>query len=42
MRVVILSEFFEFCFQIIGIPEEHMVKESAANGFDESFNEGTR
>ena len=42
MRVVILSESFQFYFQIIGIPEEHVVKQFAANGPDHSLDERMR
>jgi len=37
MRVVILSESFQFSRQIICVPEEHRVKEFAAQSSDESL-----
>ena len=33
-RIVVLSKSFKFSLQIIGIPEDHMVKKFAAKGFD--------
>ena len=42
MRIVILPESSQFPLQIIGIPEEHMVEEFAANGSAQSFDEGMR
>jgi len=42
MRVVILPESFQFSLQIIGIPEEHMVKEFAARSSDHSLDERMR
>jgi len=42
MRVVILLESFQFSLQIIGIPEDHMVKEFVANGPDHSLDERVR
>jgi len=42
MRVVILPESFLFSLQIMGIPEEHIVKEFAAQGADQSLDERVR
>ena len=42
MRVVILPESFQFSIQVSGIPEEHMVKEFVAQGFDQSIDERLR
>ena len=42
MRVEILSESFQFSLQIIGIPEEHMDQEFAAQGSDQSLDERMR
>ncbi|MGB5717855.1 MAG: hypothetical protein WBN81_12260 [Gammaproteobacteria bacterium] len=42
MSVVILTECFQFSFQVTGIPEEHLVKELPTNGSDQPFDEGMR
>lgn len=42
MRVVLLPESFQFSLQVIGIPEEHVVKEFAAHGSDQSLDERMR
>ena len=40
MRVVILSECFQFSFQVTGIPEEYLIKVLTTNGADQPFDEG--
>jgi hypothetical protein len=39
MRVVSLPESFQFSFRITGIPDDHMVKEFAVNGPNQSLDD---
>ncbi len=42
MRAVILSEFFQFWRQIIGVPGEHVAKEFTAQVCGQSLDAGVR
>ena len=42
MSIVILTECFQFSFQVTGIPEEHLIKVLTTNGSDQPFDEGMR
>jgi len=37
-----LSECFQFSFEVAGIPEEHLIKVLTTYGPDQPFNEGVR
>ncbi len=40
VRIVMLAEIRQLSLQVIGIPEEWLVKEFSAKGSDKSLNEG--